>query len=167
MKGYCVALFFFVSGALVHAQDAKIEWTTELSKMKAPDAPVSGTVKGASFKADSAKHAITGAVTLKQGTDVIGDANVILFLKVKKADDLAGKKFEVESTGNAQTRPHVHINRRPSPNELPKGEAFIEGYAMRLEFGEKKDGKIPAKIYLCISDSGKSVIAGTFTIEAK
>jgi hypothetical protein len=168
MKGLYAALFSLCSAVLVHAADAKIEWTTDLTKMKIPDAPVSGTVMGGAFKLDVVRHDITGALTLKYGKDIFGDASVIIFLPIKKSDELAGQKFNIESKGvDIAKRPHVHMNRRFNAEELPKGSAFIEGYAMRLEFGEKKDGKIPGKIYLCMPDDSKTVIAGTFAVEVK
>jgi hypothetical protein len=168
MKEFYAALLCFASVVLVHAADAKIEWTTDLAKMKAPDAPVAGTVMGGAFKLDVVRHDITGALTLKQGKDVFGDASVIIFLPIKKSDELAGQKFDIETTGvDIGKRPHVHMNRRLNPKDLPKGAAFIEGYAMRLEFGEKKDGKIPGKIYLSMPDDAKTVIAGTFAVEVK
>jgi len=44
---------------------------------------------------------------------------------------------------------------------------YVEGYAMRLEFGKESDGKVPGKIYLCLPDEGKSFVAGTFQLELK
>ena len=167
MKGLCAVFFTLASVGLAHAQDTKVEWTTDLSKMKIPDAPVSGSVMGAKFKVDVVTHEVTGALTLKMGTDIFGDAKVLIFLGINKTDELAGKKFEVETKGDVGKRPHVHMNRRFNANELPKGMAYVEGYALKLEFGDKKDGKIPAKIYLCMPDDAKTVIAGTFAVEVK
>jgi hypothetical protein len=39
------------------------------------------------------------------------------------------------------------------------------GYALRLEFGADKDGRIPGKIYLCLPDDRKSWLAGSFTLQ--
>lgn len=166
MKELCAAILSFAFLVVARADD-KIEWTTDLSKMKAPDAPVSGMLMGAPFKLDVVTHNGTGALILKQGTDVIGDASIIIFTRIKQTDELAGKSFAVETKGDIAKRPHVHYNRRLNPNELPKGMATIEGYAMRLEFGEKKDGKIPGKVFLSLPDTDKSVVAGTFTVEVK
>jgi hypothetical protein len=38
---------------------------------------------------------------------------------------------------------------------------------VKLEFGKAKDDKIPGKIYVCLPDEGKSVVAGTFTLNLK
>ena len=37
-----------------------------------------------------------------------------------------------------------------------------EKYALRLELGELKNGKLPGRIYLCVLDQKKSFICGTF-----
>jgi hypothetical protein len=38
-------------------------------------------------------------------------------------------------------------------------------YAMKLEFGKAKDGMVPARIYVCLPDDGRSVVAGTFMLK--
>lgn len=168
MKGLYAAFLSLATAVLAQAQDGKIEWTTDLSKMSIPVAPVSGSVMGATFKLDVVTHESTGALTLKMGTDIFGDAKVLIFLPIKKSGELAGQKFDIESQGvEIAKRPYVHMSRRFNPRDLPKSMAYIEGYAMKLEFGEKKDGKIPGKIYLCMPDKDKTVIAGTFAVEGK
>jgi hypothetical protein len=39
---------------------------------------------------------------------------------------------------------------------------YPSGYALTLELGQRKDGKVPGKIYLCLNDAEKTVLAGTF-----
>lgn len=56
--------------------------------------------------------------------------------------------------------PHIHF--RYPTGEGGKTEIFMQGYAMRLEFGQRSGNKLPGKIYLCLPDSKKSLIAGTF-----
>ncbi len=40
--------------------------------------------------------------------------------------------------------------------------AYQTGYSLTLELGQRKDGKVPGKIYLSVVDEGKTVLAGTF-----
>jgi hypothetical protein len=39
---------------------------------------------------------------------------------------------------------------------------YPSGYALTLELGPRKDGKVAGKIYLCLADMEKTVLAGTF-----
>jgi hypothetical protein len=39
---------------------------------------------------------------------------------------------------------------------------YPSGYALTLELGVRKDGKVAGRIYLCLSDAEKTVLAGTF-----
>jgi len=48
---------------------------------------------------------------------------------------------------------------------VPKVEVFMDKYAMRLDFGQAAaNGKIPARIYLCVPDQHKSYVAGNFEV---
>ena len=47
-------------------------------------------------------------------------------------------------------------------NRLAETQVFMNGYAMRLEFGQAADDQIGGAIYLCLPDPGKSYLAGTF-----
>jgi hypothetical protein len=39
---------------------------------------------------------------------------------------------------------------------------YPSGYALTLELGARKDGKVPGKIYLCLADAERTVLGGTF-----
>lgn len=164
MKRYCAGVVLLFTAGLVHSAEPKIEWTTDLSKMKFPDAPVSGMVRGGPFKIEYAEHGITGTLRIVHGKGN-GDAYISVHLPIKNTAELAGMKFEIEAKGDAMTSPALHVKRKPNPKSLPEGEVYTKGYAMRLEFGDNKDGKIMGKIYVCVPDKDKSVIAGTFTVQ--
>jgi hypothetical protein len=153
---------------LLGADNPRPEWSTDLEKMVYPDAAVSGRVMGADFKLDKVNLVASGALTLQQGKDVFGDASIIIFLPVKSPGEAAGKSFKLGAEKvEGEKRLSIHMKRRPTPKELPQGTAYLDGYALKLEFGTEKDGKVPGKIYLCMPDDGKSVIAGTFTLDIK
>jgi hypothetical protein len=50
---------------------------------------------------------------------------------------------------------------------LPDTKFINDDYALTLELGKPDRGKTPGKIYLCLPDSQRSVLAGTFTAERK
>lgn len=162
---YAALLCVFATGLARGADQPKIEWTTDLNKMKFPDAPVTGTVRGGPFKLDLAFHEITGSLQLLQGKEVFAEASVTIVLPVKKNAELAGTKWEVSPAGDTKGIRAVHVKRALKKKEAPQGEAYLNGYALRLEFGEEKDKKITGKIYFCGPEKDKSVIAGTFTIQ--
>jgi len=147
---------------------SKLEWTTDLAKMKVPSRPASGKLLGQDFKVEGVSLAPTGALTLRQGKDFFPDLAVIIFLPLRAGQGIEGKSYDVPATDTpGQQRPHIHLQRRPAGEKLPKGQAIINGYAMKLEFGKAKGDRVPGRLYLCLPDETKSVIAGTFTLEVK
>jgi hypothetical protein len=132
--------------------------------MQFPDGAAKGKLLGKEFHVDTVKLD-NGTLTLQLGTDVIPDAAIIIFLPIKSGESIEGKTFEFGENAQGAKPQSVHIKRKPNPNALPKGSAYADGYALKLEFGKEKDKKILAKIYICFPDEGKSVVAGAFTLE--
>ena len=135
-------------------------WTLDLKAMNFGDGPVDGRVMGAEFKPDKIQLLNTG-LSLRTDTDMIQ-----IFLNLKPGQGIEGKSFEWKAElkeGEAQPAIHVHINSLKPPGL----QVSTKGYAMRLEFGKEKDGKIPGKIYLCLPDDKKSWVAGCFTLDLR
>lgn len=161
----------FIAAILVAAisaadEPARPKWTDDLAQMKFPDAKAAGMIAGGEFKPDKASYdAVVSILELRQGKDFFPDRSIKVFLFLKKDDKLEGKKFEIgpKAGGN----PHVHVQWKPAGETVPKGEAYVDKYCMKLEFGEIKDKKLPGKIYLCLPDKDKSFVAGTFELEIK
>ena len=61
----------------------------------------------------------------------------------------------------------VHMKWRPEGKDVPETEMFTDNYVMRLEFGIMEKGKLPGKIYVCLSDKTKSFVGGSFIAEIK
>jgi hypothetical protein len=140
------------------------EWTTDLSKMKFPATPVAGKLQGMDFKPDAVSFT-PGVATfkLKVGKELIGEQEITLFLFLKQDEALAGKTYALAAEAKfGESRPHIHIS-----GSKAKLVSYVNGYALKLEFGDKKDGKVAGKIYLCLPDESKSVVAGTFTVAMK
>jgi hypothetical protein len=135
--------------------DAPI-WTLELDKMQVPNQPLAGRILGADFKATRVQYQNTG-LDIGSGPD-----RIHIFLTTRP-----GKRvYEYAAHDNGfGGRPHIHIHILST--NPPEANAFTNGYAMRLEFGDDKDGKTPCKLYLCLPDDRKSFIAGTFTLDAR
>jgi hypothetical protein len=46
-------------------------------------------------------------------------------------------------------------------------ENYDDRYALRLEFGELVNNRLPGKIYLCLPDAEKSYLLGSFNADAR
>jgi hypothetical protein len=134
------------------ADAGSLKWMADASKMKIPDAAVAGKLLGAGFTVDKAK--LDGNLVLENGQS---DAKIMIFLFTPK-EKIEGKTYKLNIKGvRGETRPHIHIHSKSG------AAVYSNGYSMLLEFGKGKEGKVAGKIYLCLPDKDKSVIAGTFT----
>jgi hypothetical protein len=133
-------------------------WTLDVKNMRFPDGPASGKVAGQAFKVDAAELD-NGSLILRQGEDGPDGLEVHVVLSFR-AKSFGGKSYEVTPGQKDSDVPTVTLNGKGT--EDPKGPRFFKEYAMRLEFGQEKDGKLPGKIYLCLPDAAKSHVAGTF-----
>lgn len=85
----------------------------------------------------------------------------VTFTFLDEGEKIDGKTCQV-NTDSGFSSPHVHFHYSTAVGSQ-ETEMFMKDYAMRLEFGEMSNGKLPEKIYLCLPDSNKSVLRGTFT----
>src|SRR5262245_12951809 len=149
-----------VTVLLARADNPGRGWTTDLKQMKPSDEPVTGRILGADFKPEKIQLLNTG-LSLRSGKDMIH-----VFLHLKPGQGIEGKSFEWnpdDPQGQGRPSVHVHIH-----STKPLGvQAYPTGYAMRLEVGKEKDGSIPGKLYLCLTDERKSWIAGSFTLDLR
>jgi hypothetical protein len=152
------------AGTSGKADKSGLKWMAEAGKMEIPDAAVAGKLLGGEFKVDNAKlEPNLGMLTLEKGN---ADAEIKIFLGIKRDEKLDDKSYKFSAKGaSGERRPHIHVARKDAAGGGPTLKAFVDGYAMLLEFGKEKDGKVPGKIYLCLPDDDKSAIAGTFTLK--
>jgi hypothetical protein len=75
------------------------------------------------------------------------------------ADQLAGKTINI--TASAAKAAKVTLYWQGSPGtEQPA--SYAAGYALRLQFGNLANDRLPGKIYLCLPDPQKSYLLGSF-----
>ncbi len=140
----------------------KLRWTMDPAQMKIPNAKVSGRIHGQTFVMDKTER--SGSVlTLRQGEEFFPDRSVKLFLFLKEGETLMGKKYRI-ADGRRMGGPHVHVQWKKEGSRFGESKEFLK-YAMLLQFGKSKAGQLPGKIYLCLPDESKSVIAGKFSVE--
>ncbi len=158
-------------------------WTPELEGVSIPDTPVSGRVQGLSFT--------PRAVELDQE---FGDLEfqydnfqtaaphkeelitVTLRFDQTTPANYAGRTFIVRSNDTVSIQPPGNWGaRKPTirmvwiePGQKPNDTLSVPyKHALRLEFGELKNGKLPGKIYLCVLDRKKSFLRGKFLANVK
>src|SRR5262249_23255418 len=115
------------------------------------------------FKPDTVKREASGAVVLSQGQGFFPDAAIYIFLKPNEA--LEGKTYEIRKDTPATERPPIHLKRVAAGQKLPMGPGFILCCAMKLEVGKAQNGALPGRIYVCLPDDGRSIVAGTFSLK--
>ena len=138
-------------------------WTMSLSRMKANEAQVSGSIHGQGFTPDKAELD-NGILTLREGKDFFPDRSVKVFLFLAEDETVVGKTYRIAAQQGFGV-PHVRIQWKKEGSTFGESETFMNEYAMALAFGKSQGGQLPGKIYLSVPDKSKSVIAGAFSVE--
>jgi len=141
----------------------KPSWKMDLAKADFPDRPAAGKHHGVDFTAEKALFQ-NAALTLLQTSG--SSRQFVIFLPIKLGESVAGRSFDV-SADDTTRQPQVTMNWKTENPKIPGTQNFTNGYAMKLEFGEVGDGKLPGKIYLCVPDDEKSYVAGNFEITSR
>ncbi len=148
-------------------------WTQDLKEMRFPADPARGQLVGRPFTPQAVELSrLRGRfLSLRQGEDVIPDLEVRILLSAAKDETFSGKVYDIAadgpSTSPADALPPVTLLWKPKDRQTTETAVFPGKYALRLEFGQESDGKLPGKIYLCLPDEAKSYVAGTFTADVE
>jgi hypothetical protein len=135
--------------------------------MKMPDAPASGWVMGGDFIVDEATLSpVTGYLTLRQGKLFEPGGHLLIMGLPNSLEELADKTFSVSGMQDISHKLWAQAGRTPEGEKFPKTQMFGE-YAMKLEFGKAADGKLAGRIYVCLPNASKSVVAGKFVVESR
>ena len=137
-------------------------WMLNLGAVTMPDSTAAGRVHGQNFNCDRAVLQ-GGMLTLRVGARGAPDFGMVINFSGVPAEALAGQTINVAT--NADKAAGVTL--RWKEGDLSLRENFTNNYAMRLEFGQIADNRMPGKIYLCLPDGQKSYVAGTFNAEIR
>jgi hypothetical protein len=141
-----------------------IVWTMDLTNADFPTATAAGKIHGEGFLIERAT--LTGGnLTLRQGKNWPPDLGVSVLLFARAGEELSGKSIQV-TPDRGPPLPRVVVRWK---NVQDKGESqnVNSGYALRVDFGQATNGRMPGQIYLCLPDDSKSVVAGTFDAEIR
>ena len=139
----------------------------DVSAKPIPDTPAAGQAYGKEFKVEKAILE-NGNLKLRQGEGFFADLQFLIFL-FNEDGKFDGKKITVKPKQAFTTAPtpHIHMSRLVEKDGVPQNEMFTEKFAMKLEFGTAKDGRIPGKIHLRLPDEAGSFVVGTFEAESE
>jgi ribosomal protein S27E len=132
----------------------KSDWTSDISKMSFPDQPVSGKLHGSDFTLKT--------VSFRNGDLKLSDGNGMLLDVYRLDKDIEGQRYEIKSTDNDNTNPHIKITW--NEGDVAQASTFNKGYGMKLQFDQAINRTISGRIYLCLPDASKSYVAGTFKV---
>ena len=152
-------------------------------------APKAEASKGPAWEGDPDKHVIpTAAVRGSIGgvdvtPEVLIETGELVFRTLKAGSTTVERKVTLKltppPTADKPTQPilgrswKVRLESEPSPlvpeiwleDDGKAIQLYPGGYALTLELGARKDGKVTGKVYLSIPDVKKTVLAGTFTAD--
>lgn len=139
-------------------------WAADLEGVSIPDHAVSGMIHEQAFVVEKATFQ-NGVLELRQGSDFFPDRSISIFLFLDDGQKPDGHSLSIDAGSDGFSQPHVHVAYKVEGRMLPKTEMFMDKYAMRLELGQSKNDRLPGRMYLCLPDEKKSVVAGMFEAE--
>ena len=140
-------------------------WTLALDNATIPDTAAAGRLHSIVFKPQWVRLDLGCQLAFGQGgNETFPNSRFSLNLMMLcqgQAANLAGQTITVSADQRGHDKPHLIMEWHDPRTRFP-GSLWPEQYALRLEFGELKDGKIPGRIYLCVLDREKSFLRGKF-----
>jgi hypothetical protein len=139
-------------------------WALALTNVDFPEAVAGGCVHGDGFLCERATLQ-GGNLTLRQGKTGASESSVTVSLFAQQGEELSDKVVQIDAE---RTPPLPRITLRWRRDEKQSTtEHFNSGYSLKLSFGSAANGRMPGRIYLCLPDDSKSVVAGTFDAEIR
>jgi hypothetical protein len=144
-------------------------WTLEPDLAKIPEGRVNGMISGTNFVLDAARLERTGqsyVLSLRQGTGVNADSEILVFLRLNAGETLFGYSQTISKEMKGARVPQIVKRWKPNPKYAPQQKSYNTGYVMKLELGKMEDDTVPGKIYIALPDTEQTVAAGLFKIRA-
>jgi len=143
------------------------KYTTEVDLAQIPDSKVNGTIAGGNFVAETVRVDTVGAfqaLRFIQGQPTAPDREIMLYLRGRPGQGLAGQSLTVSNLSRGSSVPQVLKRWKTNPQLPATVKSYSIGYTMKLDLGQTNaDGTLPGKIYLALPDNEQSVIGGAFT----
>ena len=132
------------------------------AKHAIPPGPVTGVLGGAEFTPQASIEGDYLIFRSSKSGSPIAEREVMLRLRINPTQSLQNRKWKVgPETPPGLDVPEILV-------ALPGRQTHMDanGYALTLELGGRKDGKLPGKIFLSLPGEEKSFLAGSFVAAA-
>lgn len=136
-------------------------WELDVTKHLFPNAPVAGSAGGAPF---APAVALEGGDltfrTFKPNSPEV-ERGISIHWKLPPGQKLAVERtliYKADAADPAQPEIWLELPGKPIT-------VFPAGYALTLELGPRKDGKLSGRVVLSLPDDAKTFVAGTFAAE--
>lgn len=136
-------------------------WTLALAGAPWLESPAAGRIRGQPFSVQQAR--LRGG-TLELRQTGVPELTLVIQLFARRGEDLARQKITIEPSRTNAPRATLRIRDAQGGT---RSESFTTGYALRLEFGEPRDRRMPGKLYFAAPDAAHSWVAGTFEAEIR
>ncbi len=143
--------------------DKPVPWVREVTRGTLPTGSLHGELMGLRFAFGAAKYSLVRRwLTITHDYKVKGgDHNLNLQLTLPKRPS-EGQILSVDRR-TTKGRPDLELLYRKQGTLKLLGRQ-LKQYAMRLEFGKIKDGRMPVKLQLCLANRGEGAIGGSFEL---
>jgi len=129
-------------------------WTSDISTVNVPAHPVSGKLRGQDFAART--------TSLRSGELRIRSESGMQLDIYRLGNSVEGQSYEVRPNDSDNDHPRVRLTWNEGDAVITA--TFSKGFGMKLQFGEAIHQIVSGKIYLCLPDTSKSFVAGTFEL---
>jgi DNA-directed RNA polymerase subunit RPC12/RpoP len=134
-------------------------WSLNLKHATLPGTQAAGKLRGHSFTFE--RSTLVGStLSLREGQGAPLDMGVSIPLGRWLSGDVSGRALEI-TPERASQGPRITVSWLDE-QQNPAREFITNGYALKLAFDRTSKGRAPGRIYLCLPDKARSVVAGTF-----
>jgi hypothetical protein len=124
---------------------------------------VSGKIRGREFNPDRVVLDLrAGTLEFRQGNEFFPDLALTVFLFLEEGETPDGQRFDVLGDKPGNISNHIHVKWKVAGMELPKTKIIMDGYEMKLQFGDASNGKLPGVIKVGIPGDTNVSFVGKF-----
>ena len=146
-------------GETPKAEPAKVVWELDPAKHAIPDAPVRGRIAGAEATPDVAVAGDELAFRVTKPGAAMAERSVSI--RFAPGASPLGRSWKVKpDDAPGPAVPAVWLEVQGQPIQL-----HPSGYALTLDLGPRKNGKVAGKVHLSLPDEAHTVLAGTFAAD--
>lgn len=165
---FLVMAFLIAVGSLASAQEpGELAWSLDPAELHVPDSPVRGRMTTCPSFLPSSIRQYSHTLEFEQGDFTHGNWKMIIdipkFNFTEEAENIRLREGPEKGNDRIKT-PSVRLSWRTENGLRYGNEDFKGGFVLLLETGTMTDGAVPARIYVCLPDESKSLLAGTFSI---